>query len=134
MNLATVRRLLEKHQTDSCVVTREKRGYHDDVLDIVSGALVPTVVSEAIYSGPCMVTPTAAGQTVEGARVVERRGYRIRVPHDVGPFRRGDKVVLAAADPALDGRILILTAGSEGATLDHGTTLAAEDAEAIEPQ
>lgn len=133
MNLSTARRLLQKHLTDSCRISREVRGYHDDVLDIATGALVPTISQEEVYAGPCLVRPAGIGQTVEGARVMERRGYVVRLPWDAGPFRKGDLVTVTAADPDLDGRRLRLTQGSEGATMDHGTILQAEDVEAVEP-
>lgn len=136
MNLTGARRLLQKHLTDSCTVSRDIEGVHDNVLDIATGQLAPAPADTTeVYAGPCLVTPTGIGQTVEGARVVERRGYRIRLAWDVPAFRKGDVVTItAAADPELVGRQLVLIDGSQGATMDHGTILNAQDVEAVGAQ
>lgn len=132
MNLTTARRLLQKNMTDRCRIERDRAGVYDDVLDMNTGKLLARpLVAEVIYDGPCLVTPTGIGQTVEGARVVERKGYRIRVPYDAPRFFKGDvAAVYASEDPQLCNRRLVLTEGSQGATLNHGQSLTAQDVEA----
>lgn len=136
INLATARALVAKHLTDTCIISRDVEGVHDNVLDLATGQLVaPAGDTAQVYSGPCMVTPTGIGQTVEGARVVERRGYRIRLPWDAPVFHRGDLVTIdAAADPELVGAQLVLIDSSQGATMDPGTILTAQDVEAVGAQ
>lgn len=133
INLTTARALVEKHLTDTCTISRDVEGVHDNVLDMATGQLIaPAGDTTQVYAGACLVAPTGIGQTVEGARVVERRGYRIRLPWDAPTFRRGDLVAItAAADPELTGAQMVLIDSSQGATMDHGTILTAQDVEAV---
>lgn len=134
--MGTARRLVERHLTDSCRVERDRAGVYDDVLDINTGQLAkrPTT-ADVVYAGPCLVAPTGVGQTVEGARVMERKGYRIRMGYDVPQFYRGDRVVItASSDPQLVGRTLVLIDSAQGATMDPGTILNAQDPEATAAQ
>lgn len=136
MNLGTARRLVEKHLTDSCRITRDRQGVYDDVLEMATGRLLTRPLDpEVIYEGPCMVRPTGIGQTVEGARVVERRGYAVSLPHDAPRFRQGDVVTItASADPDLVDRQLVLIDGTQGATLDPRTVLNAQDPDPVAAQ
>lgn len=136
MNLGTARRLVEKHLADSCVIRRDRSGVYDDVLDMGTGKLLPRPLDpEVVYDGPCLVSPVGIGQTVEGARVMERKGYRVRLPHDAPAILRGDQLtVTKSADPELVGAALAVTDSSQGATLDVGCTLSCQDAEAAGPQ
>lgn len=133
MNLATARRLVEKHLTDRCRITRDVAGYYDDVLDMATGQLLARPTEPVVvWSGPCLVRPTGIGQAVEGARVMERRGYAISLPHDAPHFRRGDVVTITfSADVDLVARQLVLTDSSQGATMDTRTVLTATDVEAV---
>lgn len=136
MNLGTARRLVEKHLTDSCRITRDREGVYDDVLDMATGRLLHRPLApQVVYDGPCLVAPTGIGQTVEGARVMERRGYRVRLGHDAPVILRGDSVtVTQSADPELTGRQLAVVDSSQGATLDVGCTLNCQDPEAVGAQ
>lgn len=135
MNLGAARRVVEKHLTDSCRITRDRQGVYDDVLDMATGRLLTRPVDpEVVYAGACLVTPTGIGQTVEGARVMERRGYRVRLAHDAPPILRGDTVTVTAADPELNGRQLVVTDSSQGGTLDPCCTLNCQDPEAVGAQ
>lgn len=128
MNLEAARRVVAKHSTDSCRITRDRQGVYDDVLDMATGKLLARPLTPAVvYDGPCLVTPTGIGQTVEGARVMERRGYRVRLPHDAPPILRGDTVTVRAADPELDARQLSVVDSSQGGTLDPCCTLNCQD-------
>lgn len=130
---AAARRVLQKHLTDSCRITRDAQGYHDDVLDIGTGQLVPVTNTRLVYDGPCLVSPTGIGKAVEGSRVTERRGYRIRLPHDCPHLVAGDIATVTSADPELDGRQLRLVDSTQGATLDPGATVQAEDVDVLGP-
>lgn len=136
MNFATARRLVEKHLTDSCRISRDRQGVYDDVLDMNTGQLLSRPLApEVVYDGPCLVRPTAVGQSVEGARVMERKGYAVRLPHDAPAFFRGDRIVVtASADPDLIGHQLVLTDSSQGATMDVGTMLTASDVDPVAAQ
>lgn len=136
VNLGTARRLVEKWATDSCRVERDREGVHDDVLELATMRLLKRPLEPlVVYDGPCLVSPTGIGQTVEGARVVERRGYRITLPHDAGTFFQGDRVlVLQSADPELEGRQLVLIDSSQGATMDVRCVLNAQDVDAVAAQ
>lgn len=135
-SLTTVRRLLEKHLTDSCRIERDRAGVLDDQLDAGTLRLVPRPnPPEVVWTGPCLIRPTATGQTVEGARVVERRGYAVRLPHDSPAFYRGDRIVVTSSDdPQLVGRQLVLEESAQAATMDHGTMLTAQDVEGVAAQ
>lgn len=136
MNLGTARRLVQKHLEDSCRITRDRQGVYDDVLDMATGRLLTRPLDpEVVYDGPCLVAPTGIGQTVEGARVMERKGYRVRLPHDAPPILRGDTVTITTSrDPDLEGRPLIAVDSSQGATLDTSCVLNCQDPDAVAAQ
>jgi hypothetical protein len=136
VNLATARRLVEKQMTDSCQVERDRAGYYDDVLDMGTGQLLKRPLTpEVVWSGPCLVAPTSVGQTVEGARVMERRGYRVRLPYDSPQLLRGDRLTItSSADDQLLGRVLVLNDSSQAATMDHCTILLASDVDPVAAQ
>lgn len=131
--LGTARRLLEKHLTDECRIERDRAGVYDDVLEMATGQLMKRPLDpEVVYEGPCLVAPTGVGQTVEGAQVVERRGYRVRLPYDSPHFLGGDRLTITTSeDPELTGRQLTIDASSQGASWDHGTTITAVDTEGV---
>lgn len=136
LDLGTARALVQRHLTDRCRVERDVEGKHDDVLNLVSLALVaPSPDTLVIWEGPCLVRPQMVGQTVEGARVIQRGGYHVRLPHDATRILRGDRLVVTeSADADLVGRALVVTAHAQGATLDVSTNLTLEDVEVAGPE
>jgi hypothetical protein len=141
VNLATARQLVQKHLTDRCRIERDQAGVYDDVLDMATGQLLARPLEpQVIYPAPgeegyCLVRPTGIGQTVEGARVIERRGYAVSLPHDAPQFRRGDRVIITASDdPELVDRPLTLIDGSQGATMDTRCVLNAQDPDPVSAQ
>lgn len=143
MNLTTARQLVEKHLTDRCLIERDRAGVYDDVLDISTMKLLrrpeePEVIYDGDVEGeggPCLIAPVGIGQTVEGARVMERRGYRVRLPYDAPIFLKGDRLTVVMSDDAeLVGRLLVVVDSSQGATMDVGCTLNCQEPDAVAAQ
>lgn len=131
--LDSARAFAATHLTDHCTVRRDSLGVHDDVLDLATGRLLPTA-PVLIYSGPCLVSRTGVGTEVAGARVLERKGYRVRLPYAAEPPRRGDTLTIdSAADPTLAGKVLTVTESAAGATYRIFTTVIADDPTPVAP-
>lgn len=135
-DLTAGRALARSHMHDECRIERDPQGVHDNVLDINTGLRTAAAGdSSVIFTGACLVTRTAVGQEVNGARVVEHRGYRIRLPYEAPEVRYGDTLTLTACrDAVLEGKVLRVIQASQGGTYRVQTTVHLEEIGAVLPQ
>lgn len=100
---------IESFMTDECVITRDLLDVHDDILDPVTGKLVPSSDDDTfIYSGICTMQNMGQKDLIfdEGEHPIFRKMANVLLPvEESAEVRIGDKLAMTVAnrDPSMTG-------------------------------
>ncbi len=109
-DLSSARAAVEALMDDTCLITRDVEQFSDDVLDPVTGVLVPPAPDTInIYSGRCKVSPEGVqpSERREGGVDVYARTYRGAIPWGSPMPQVGDLMSITSSyrDPELVGKV-----------------------------
>lgn len=109
-DLSVARVMVEALMDDTCTITRDPEQFSDDVLDTVTGRLVPPNPDTiSIYEGRCKVSPqrTQSSERQEGGVDVYARKYNGSIPWNSPMPVIGDLLLITSSyrDPQLVGKV-----------------------------
>lgn len=113
-DLTPARVVLERMMVDTCRITRDPPGYHDDIWDPITGTYVrPDGDDLTVYEGKCKFGPMQNRADIpreQGGAPELTRQYQATLPWDAPAVKPGDvfEVLTSERDPQAPGTRFVI--------------------------